>query len=97
MKRNITRIIIGACLALCVIAGMTFSPVSAQKETDFQSTSGGGRLDGTWNVELTARNCTTGAPIRTLPETNTFMFGGTMVNTTTRQVSFAPRAGVSVI
>lgn len=43
---------------------------------------GGGRLDGTWEVQLTVRNCQTGAAIVTFPEVTTFMFGGTMIDST---------------
>jgi hypothetical protein len=44
--------------------------------------SGVGRLVGTWDVQLTIRNCQTGAALRTFPELTTFMFGGTMLDST---------------
>ncbi len=43
---------------------------------------GGGRLEGTWDVQVTLRNCQTGAEIRSFPELTTFMFGGTMLDST---------------
>jgi hypothetical protein len=35
-------------------------------------------LEGSWNIQVTGRNCRTGDPIRTFPSMFTFMRGGTM-------------------
>ena len=43
---------------------------------------GGGRLDGTWDVVLTARNCQTGTAIASFAELATFMSGGTVIDST---------------
>jgi hypothetical protein len=36
------------------------------------------RLEGAWDLTVTARNCQTGAAIRTFPSMHTYMRGGTM-------------------
>jgi len=41
------------------------------------------RLEGTWQVQVTLRNCQTGAVLRTAPAFLTFAAGGTLVETTT--------------
>lgn len=43
---------------------------------------GGRRLEGTWDTLVTIRNCQNGAPIRTFYSIGTFMFGGTMIDST---------------
>ena len=42
----------------------------------------GGRLEGTWDVHVTIRNCQTGAEIRSFASLTTFMTGGTMLDST---------------
>jgi hypothetical protein len=44
--------------------------------------SGGGRLEGTWDVRVTIRNCATGAEIRSFDSIGIFMAGGTMLDST---------------
>ncbi len=39
-------------------------------------------LEGTWDAQVTLRNCQTGAPIRTFVSIGTFMSGGTMLDST---------------
>lgn len=68
----------GMAITLVVLAMLMLAP--APKALSQQG--GGGRLDGTWDVQLTVRNCQTGAIVRTFPEINTFIFGGTMINST---------------
>ena len=66
-----------AGLALSLIA-VTFIPTKkALSQQD-----GGGRLEGTWEVVLTARNCLNGDAITSFPEVATFMSGGTMIDST---------------
>ena len=49
----------------------------------FSQQAGGGRLEGTWEVLLTPRNCGTGVPAPfSIRELSTFMHGGTMLNST---------------
>ena len=57
---------------------------------------GGGRLVGSWDVRVTIRNCQTGAEIRSFASVTTFMFGGTVVDSTsgTPQALRTPGQGV---
>jgi len=48
-----------------------------------ESQSNGGRIEGTWRVQVTLRNCQTGAEIRTFPALLTFANGGTLTGTST--------------
>jgi hypothetical protein len=81
MKRSFVRTIGGTVLALMVISALTFGLVFAQGES--RSESGrGDRLEGTWNVQVTIRNCQNNAPIRSFPSLTTFMSGGTLLDST---------------
>lgn len=56
----------------------------AQKsENQERSESQGKKLEGTWRVLVTARDCQTGAAVRTFPALLTFADGGTLTGTTT--------------
>ena len=68
MKRNPLKSI--GVLALAVSMFAMNAPVLVSGQ------DGGGRLEGTWNVQVTLRNCQTGAEIRTFPSLTTFMAGG---------------------
>ena len=81
MKGNLVRIIRGMVLAVLVISTLPLGLVSAQDESKSQNT-GGGRLEGTWDVQVTIRNCQTGAEIRTFKSLGAFMSGGTMQDVT---------------
>jgi hypothetical protein len=61
-----------------------------------QSESRAGRLEGTWRVQLTVRDCQTGAALRTFPTLFTFAKGGTLTATTAGQspALFTPNLGV---
>jgi hypothetical protein len=48
-----------------------------------QSQANGGKLEGTWRVQVTIRNCQTGAEVRTFPSLVTFAQGGTLIEATT--------------
>ncbi len=80
MKRNFVKVIGGTVLAFLVISALTFGLVFAQDESKTQN--GGGRLEGTWDVQVTIRNCSTGAAIRTFASIGTFMSGGTSLDST---------------
>lgn len=47
------------------------------------SQSGGRKLEGTWRVQVTLRNCQSGAALRTFPALLTFAEGGTLTGSTT--------------
>jgi hypothetical protein len=79
MKTNFVKIIGGTMLILAIISLVAYGIVFAQDKSDFQS---GGRLEGTWDARVAITNCQTGAEIRSFASIGTFMFGGTMIDST---------------
>jgi hypothetical protein len=71
MRKSVTRTALAVGLFSTVMAGMAH----AQE-------NGAGRLDGTWDIALTVRNCATGDGLFTVRELATFSRGGTMVSST---------------
>lgn len=94
MKRNFVKIISETILTFAVISIIGFSAALAQEKSEFQD--GGGRLEGTWDVVVTLRNCQTNAEIRSFASLTTFMSGGTLIDTTsgTPQALRTPGHGV---
>jgi hypothetical protein len=88
MRNTFLKIIGVAGLAISLLAMFAPSWVSGQ--------SGGGRLEGTWDVHVTIRNCQTGAEIRSFASLSTFMSGGTLVDSTSGipQAQRTPGQGV---
>jgi hypothetical protein len=82
--------------AALVLAGMLFlgsgSSAMAQSEDGRSRNS----LEGTWHVQVTVRDCQTGAVLRTFPALFAFAKGGTVTNTTAGQspAIFTPGFGV---
>jgi hypothetical protein len=74
MRKPFLRIVGGLGLAVSFWALATPVWVSGQ--------AGGGRLEGTWDVQVTLRDCQTGAEIRTFASLTTFNFGGTTFDST---------------
>ena len=64
----------GIALVICLSAMLTSAWGSGQ--------GGGGRLEGAWNVRVTILNCQTGAEIRSFDSLTMFIFGGTMIDST---------------
>jgi hypothetical protein len=64
----------GIALVICLSA--MFTPTWGSRQ------GGGGRLEGTWDVQVTLRNCQTGVANRTFASVTTFMFGGTTLDST---------------
>ncbi len=79
MKSSLLKMIGGTVLAFMVILVLTFGFVFAQDES--KSAEGGG-FDGTWNVQVTIRNCQNNAAIRSFASLTTFMSGGTLLDST---------------
>lgn len=92
MKNTFLKTIGGTMLAILMLAVFANISVSAQdtnnaeenveqtKQDDLLNWRNGSRaLEGSWNVQVTIRNCQTGAAIITFPAMNTYMGGGTMV------------------
>jgi hypothetical protein len=92
-SRNLKRIAAFAATAALVLAGML---VLAPQKARAQSESQAGRIEGTWRVQLTVRNCQTGEPLRSFPALFIFGQGGTLTATTAGQspALFSPNLGV---
>jgi hypothetical protein len=93
MKNTPLKVIGGAALAILVSAVFASVWVSAQdkgneEQSDHQTQEdssrrrGNARLEGTWDAQVTLRNCQTGEVIRTFPSIGTFMSGGTFLDST---------------
>ena len=87
--RSITSLVLFAAVAMTIaMFSLGFSPshavVSAQvRDEDGRSQSHGGKLEGTWRVLVTQRNCQSGAEVRTFPALLAFAEGGTLTGSTT--------------
>ncbi len=107
MKNTFLKTIGGMALAILMLA--MFAPVwvsaqdngneqklDEQTQKDSSEQSGGGRLEGTWDAQVTIRICQTGAAIRTFASIGTFMYGGTMLDSTSGipQAQKTPGQGV---
>ncbi|MBA2736709.1 MAG: hypothetical protein H0U50_07995 [Pyrinomonadaceae bacterium] len=91
MKNTFLKTIGTAALAFLMLAMFALTSTSAQEISDegkndghsqdksFAQGDGARALEGTWNVQITLRNCQNNAAIRTFPALTTFMFGGTMI------------------
>ena len=64
-------------IALCM--GLALTASHAQENPG----SHGGQIEGTWRVQVSLRNCQTGAEVRTFPAMLTFAVGGTLTGTST--------------
>jgi hypothetical protein len=95
MKSRILKSVAGFALLLAVtVSGAIFLSVGAvanAQDSDRQerSESGARKLEGTWRVQVTLRDCNTAAVLRTFPALLTFAEGGTLTETTT---AFPPAA-----
>jgi hypothetical protein len=104
MKKKLLTVVGLSAFAIFALALGTEFLVSAQDADKTESVPeesftqlGGGRLAGTWNVLLTARNCETGEPLATIRELQTFNQGGTLIASTSRVppgFRFSPGHGV---
>jgi len=93
-SRNLKRIAAFGATAALVLAGMLVQGSGLKARA--QSESQAGPLQGTWRVQLSVRDCQTGAQIRTFPALFTFAKGGTLTATTAGQspALFTPNLGV---
>ena len=93
MKSTVTRTITGSAvvavltLALALVSvSASVGPVPAKLQSidkDENSQSHGGKIEGTWRVQVTLRNCQNGAELRVFPALLTFAKGGTLTGTST--------------
>ena len=100
MKTMFLRVISGLVLAVIFSLTVAQIQVSGQEgESIVQSVrpaqSGkAGKIEGTWRVEVTLRNCQTGAPIRTIQAMNTYLRGGSMLETGSSSPIRSPGHGI---
>ncbi|MGB7070020.1 MAG: hypothetical protein WBD22_11050 [Pyrinomonadaceae bacterium] len=73
MKKQILRTIGGAAIAILVLTIFAQIWVSAQEQNGKEPT-----LVGSWDVEVTIRDCGTGTPFFSFPAMITYNQGGTM-------------------
>ncbi len=85
MKKQILKAIGGVSLAILVLAVFAQVWVSAQDNDNVLLRNGNGgnerRLVGSWDVQVTLRDCETGAPFVSFPAMNTYNQGGTTQQT----------------
>jgi hypothetical protein len=75
MKKTYVTAISG--LALTAIFALAAAQVPASDQN-----AKGRRIEGTWRLEVTTRDCQTGAAIETLPSLHTYLAGGSMISET---------------
>lgn len=73
MKKQILKAIGGAALAILVLAVFAQVWISAQAQSGNEQ-----GLIGSWDVQVTIRDCQTGTEFFSFPATNTYNQGGTM-------------------
>lgn len=93
MRNTFLKTIGGTMLTVLMLAMFGQTSVSAQDKIDEQQNDeqtqenllrqkGAERIVGTWDVQVTIRNCQNGAAIRTFPSITTYMSGGTFLEST---------------
>ena len=78
---------------LATMLALTVAAASASGQGLQKGQSQGGRLEGTWQADVTVTNCATGAPIRTFQSLHTYMRGGSTIDTTSGQFLRSPAHG----
>ena len=96
MKNTMVRLVGGILLATVMASTPSLGFVSAQDNLKSKNV-GGGQLVGTWDVEVTIRNCQTNAEMGPpFPSLTAFMFGGTLIDSTSRMPQAAKTPGHGV-
>ena len=93
-SRNLKPIAAFGATAALVLAGMLV--LESGLKARAQSESQAGPLEGAWRVQLTVRDCQTGAALRTFPALFTFAKGGTLTLTTAGQPPALTTPGLGV-
>ena len=68
-----------AKMAFAILAMIPVAQVPVFAQADSDSRENGRKLEGTWSIVTTTRDCVTGAAGRTFPALETFARGGTSV------------------
>ena len=76
MKNNLMKRISMVVGLAVVIMAIAFNSLTAQTK------GGGGRLEGTWDAQVSITNCQTGDVIVSFPSIASFMQGGTSIGST---------------
>jgi hypothetical protein len=82
--------------AICGLALTVFLVISATQLSAAGPNGKAKRLEGTWSVQVTARNCDTGAEIITFPAKTTFLAGGDTILTPSVSSPFLRSTGHGV-
>ncbi|HXI90017.1 MAG TPA: hypothetical protein VNO24_08390 [Blastocatellia bacterium] len=88
MKKMSLKAISGVALTVILLLAASQIPASGQNGK-------ASRIEGTWRVALTIRNCQTGAELATAQGLNTFIPGGSMIGTPSQNPALL-RAGHGV-
>jgi len=100
MKKQILKAIGGASLAILMLAVSGQVWVSAQdKENESLQNANGGNeqgLVGSWNLEVSLRDCETGTVFVSFPGMSTYNKGGTMQQTAVPEPGFTALPGHGV-
>jgi hypothetical protein len=68
---------------LKAISGLSLAVILVLAAAQIPASAGNGksrRIEGTWRLEATTRNCQTGAAVETIPGLHTFLAGGSMLS-----------------
>ena len=90
MKNNFVKLIGRTISVSLVILTLTLSIIFAQADSNSifppagPNSQSGGRIEGTWNVRVTIRNCQSGDEISSFDSLTTFVSGGTLFDSTSR-------------
>lgn len=85
ISRNLKRLAAFGGIAALVLTVMLVLGSGLTARTQSENEGAHRRLQGTWRVQLTVRNCQTGAELRTFPILFTFAQGGTLIAATAGQ------------
>lgn len=96
MKSGNSKSVYGVVLVLVFALAVMLILTSGMGAQAGDSESQAGRLEGTWRVQLTVRDCQTGAELRTFPALFTFAKGGTLTETTAGQPPALNTPGLGV-
>ena len=82
--------------AALVLAGIMFLGSGLTARAQSEDAGFHNRLEGTWRVQLTVRDCQTGGALRTFPALAAFSKGGTLTLTTAGQLPSLSTTGLGV-
>lgn len=80
-------------VVLATILALSLAQAFSSGRTAAQSQSQAGKLEGTWQADVTVRNCATGVPIRTVQSLNTYIHGGSTLETSSATFFRSPGHG----